>query len=48
MICISANYHWAKMTSGVFTLVVFGHLSKTMFIVLLLIIVTYLIIHYVS
>ena len=29
MICFSANYHWAELTSGVFMLVVIGHLSKT-------------------
>ena len=28
MIYIRVNYHWATMTSGVFTLVVFGHLGK--------------------
>ena len=33
MVRVNANYHWAKMTSGVFMLVVFEHLSKTMFIV---------------
>ena len=29
MIHFSANYHWSKMTSGVFMLIVTGHLSKT-------------------
>ena len=31
VIRVGANYRWAKLTSGVFMLVVFGHLSKTMF-----------------
>ena len=29
---ISTNYNWAKMTSGVFMLVVVGHLSKTNYV----------------
>ena len=29
MICFSSNYLWAKMTSGVFMLVVIGHPRKT-------------------
>ena len=40
----NVNYHWAKMTSGVFMLVDFGHLSKTMFILFIVIMVTYLIV----
>ena len=32
MICGSANYHWVEVTSGVFVLVVFGHLTKIMLI----------------
>ena len=33
MVRVNANYHWDKITSGVFVFVVFKHLSKTMFIV---------------
>ena len=33
MIRVGANYHWVKMTAGVFMPVVFGYLSKKMFIV---------------
>ena len=28
MICVGANYHWAKMTPGVFMFVVIGHSVK--------------------
>ena len=28
MICVSANYHWAKMTSGVFILADIDHFTK--------------------
>ena len=32
MIHVSTNYHWAKVTSGVFVLVFIGHLSKTNYV----------------
>ena len=28
LVSVSANFHLAKMTAGVFMLVIFGHLSK--------------------
>ena len=44
MICVNASHHWAIMTSGVFILVDL----HTMFIVLLLIMATYVIFHNMS
>ena len=32
MVCVSAIYHWAKMTSGVFMFAVIGHLSECEFL----------------
>ena len=49
MIGVSANYHWAKMTSSIFMLVVIVRLSKTNYVnFLMLIMVKYFIFHNMS